>query len=1055
MKSKMHFFLFYGLGMLFVFGDDYKLKVDPKFETWISSDDLLAGIPFDSNLKLQEGDYFKLSDGKGGQDYGMRTFALNDEEDWEVTFSKLKIARLDEVRVSTWNSDLRSQQDYDLSYSMDDGISFVALAEGVIASKSKVFNLTIVPCRIEGVTDLRFTFRNPEETQNPHNSLHSSILEIDALGVPMVPLTFAEAKEAGRRSSVLLQKALTIEDQEIPSMEFSPKPKLSEFANQVEQALRQTCLQCHGPDKQKGKFRIDTLNPDLLHGEDVAWWLEVQDVISNGEMPPDDADQPLADEDRARIVDWLASEIQTASQLNRSEAGHSSFRRMTRYEYNYALQDLLALPNDFARDLPPETSSEDGFKNSSEMLQMTAMQFQQYREIARRALHLATVRESEREPVYFGVSMEDLARKHWQEKEEKIEKIRRVHKDDPVELKKQLDQVMPKEDVVVKSVHFWNRRDDRRIRPQWQRDSWRGKFSIPPASVLPPVPEDFAVVANLPRRHWLTVDLWDVLPDTGAIRVRALVSRTQSKNKSPPTLSLLFGHQASNNSFASEKVNSDQEILSPSTEPGFYEWTFRLGEVVRNPFRKVEQLKGPNPAEFLRFQNTSSTKEMITLHYVEVTAPYHEEWPPVSHQKVFPAELKPYESLANARRIISKFMEKAWRRPVSPEELERKLSIFSMFENAEIGFQNAIIETLSMVLSSPNFLYLGQTARTKEENSPVRKNEFDLATRLSVFLWSSIPDEELMNLAEKGELDDPKTLVSQAKRMLEDPKAERLVIHFARQWLGMDLLDYLEVDKSAHPHFDSNLKEAMNEEPIAFFREVLRANRSVLDFLHSDYAVINERLAKHYGIADVYGKKMRKVSLDPGHKRGGLLPQAGLLAMNSDGKDSHPLKRGIWLLERLLNDPPPPPPPAVPEIDLADPEILKLSLKERMEDHRNDPACRSCHAKIDPWGIAFENFDATGAWRSKIGNDPVDASSLLYNKQELNGMDGLKRFLLENRQDQFARSLTHKMTAYALGRPLTFADRVQVNKIAGKLRTSGDGLADLVFRIVSSDLFRN
>ena len=177
--------------------------------------------------------------------------------------------------------------------------------------------------------------------------------------------------------------------------------------------------------------------------------------------------------------------------------------------------------------------------------------------------------------------------------------------------------------------------------------------------------------------------------------------------------------------------------------------------------------------------------------------------------------------------------------------------------------------------------------------------------------------------------------------------------------------------------------------------------------------------------------------------------------MNSDGKDSHPLKRGIWLLESLLHDPPPPPPPAVPEIDLADPEILKLTLKERMEDHRNDPACMSCHAKIDPWGIAFENFDAIGAWRDKIGKQPVDATSQLYNQTELAGMDGLKRYLLENRQDQFARAMVHKLASYALGRPLSFADRAEVEQITAKLRRQEDGLKTLIKLLVASELFQS
>ena len=291
--------------------------------------------------------------------------------------------------------------------------------------------------------------------------------------------------------------------------------------------------------------------------------------------------------------------------------------------------------------------------------------------------------------------------------------------------------------------------------------------------------------------------------------------------------------------------------------------------------------------------------------------------------------------------------------------------------------------------------------------------------------------------------------------MLRDARSRRFSEHFVRQWLGMQLLDFLRVDRKAHPYFDPSLKEAMQEEPVAFFHEVLQEDSSVLDFLHADYTMANERLARHYGLKNVFGNHFRRVKLDSQHRRGGLLTQAGLLAMNSDGADSHPLKRGIWMLERLLNDPPPPPPPAVPEIDLADPEIAKLTLKQRIANHRNQAACMSCHAKIDPWGIAFENFDAVGGWRTQIKGKPVDATSLLFNKQKLEGMHGLKRFLLENRQDQFARAIVHKATTYALGRPLTFGDRASIDQITAELRQQGDGLATMVTLIATSDLFQS
>ena len=324
-----------------------------------------------------------------------------------------------------------------------------------------------------------------------------------------------------------------------------------------------------------------------------------------------------------------------------------------------------------------------------------------------------------------------------------------------------------------------------------------------------------------------------------------------------------------------------------------------------------------------------------------------------------------------------------------------------------------------------------------------------------MFLWCSSPDDELLDLAVAGRLRDTDELVRQAKRMLADPRHERFTQHFVRQWLDLELLDFLSVDESAYPQFDSTLKASMKREPVALFEDVLKHDRSVMDFLHADYALVDARLAQHYGISGVHGHDFEKVTLKPGDKRGGLLTQAGLLAMNSDGRDSNPLKRGIWLLESILNDPPPPPPAAVPEIDLADPNILKMTLKQRMEDHRSQQACFACHAKIDPWGIAFENFDAVGRWRTKIDGNDVDATSLLYNLHPLDGVEGLKRHLLAKRQDQFARALVHKLASYALGRPIRFADHAEVDRVTAALRNNGDGLRTLILKLVASELFKS
>ena len=815
-----------------------------------------------------------------------------------------------------------------------------------------------------------------------------------------------------------------------------PKANTKAFHADIKPLLRETCFQCHGSEKQEGEFRVDTLDPDLIHGGDADWWLEVVDVLSNGEMPPEDEDVELADEDRSRIIDWLSTEIQVASQVHRSEQGHSSFRRMTRYEYNYVLQDLLGLNFDLASDLPPETHSEDGFENSSEMLQMSVMQLEYYRELGRSALQKATVRGERPERLYYAITME-----------EGVAQIRaagnargggRRRRSGPSTHFKKLNS----SEVTRASYNYRN-----------------AKYSYRPSTTLPEVPENFQYALIIPANKQHIFDLGDTLPDTGTLRIRALASRISIEERSLPALRLEFGFQPSNNSRSTERISShDVAIQAPPNDPQFYQWDIPLSELRRNPYRKSSEMgRFPNPTEYLVFQNVTQSSSgdsvaSIQIDYLEITTPAYEQWPLKSHARIFiDSEHKANEE-ANARDVLGNFMPRAWRRPVTASEIDQHMALFARVRTECDDFQEAMIEVLATVLASPKFLYLVQVNPEKQGVKDL--SDYELATRLSMFLWCSMPDEELLDLASTGRLSDPGELIRQTQRMLADPRSQRFPEHFVRQWLNLQLLDFLDVEEDLYPEFDTNLKEAMQQEPIVFFQEVLQKNHGVMDFLHADYAIINERLAGHYGLPEVYGRDFRKVALDSADRRGGLLTQAGLLAMNSDGKDSHPLKRGIWMLERILNDPPPPPPPAVPEIDLADPEIAKLTLKERIENHRNDPACMSCHAKIDPWGIAFENFDAVGSWRDQINGTPVDATSRLFNNQKLNGMDGLKRFLLENRQDQFARSMVHKLTTYALGRPLTFSDRASIDEITTRLRNKEDRLGNLISLIVTSDLFK-
>ena len=569
-----------------------------------------------------------------------------------------------------------------------------------------------------------------------------------------------------------------------------------------------------------------------------------------------------------------------------------------------------------------------------------------------------------------------------------------------------------------------------------------------PAESPREMPSALDHVAILPRGQnaRFTIELGNLLPDEGIMRVRVRASRANADDASIPSLQLLFGWQASNEGRAVLPVpGAERAITASPDKPEFYQWDVPLGEIYpRNSVRKTSPMGAmPNPSEYIRLANRSVSQGPIRIDYVEVAAPVYDDWPPASHKRIFIDSENRSDEQEYAREVLATFMQRAWRRAVSDDEIERKLRLFGAMRPLCESFEEAVVEVLATVLAAPQFLYVMCDAGEKQQ-LPAH----DLAARLSMFLWCSVPDAELRQLADSGRLLEPDVLRGQVTRMLSDDRVTRLSKHFVHQWLDMQLLEFRSVPREL-----KSLKQAMQREPIAVFEEMLRTDASVLDFLHADYTMANERLAVHYDLPNVKGNHFRRVALQANSKRGGLLTQAGLLAMNSSGDDSHPLKRGVWLLESLLNDPPPPPPPAVPEIDLADPEIAKMTLKERIEDHRNHAACMSCHAKIDPWGIAFENYDALGRWRNRIKGKPVDATSTLFNGQKLDGINGLKRFLLENRQDQFVRAIVHKLTTYALGRPLAFADRSAVDEITLRVRQHGDGLATMIELIVMSDLF--
>lgn len=841
------------------------------------------------------------------------------------------------------------------------------------------------------------------------------------------PLTLHEVRNAGRAKSLYLKEA----ESRIEPAPAIPTANLDHFRKSIAPVLARNCVACHGPDSIMANLRIDGLNPDLLAGPDVGRWRAIYKVISNSEMPPEDEEEyRLADADRRNIVDWLSQEMSKASLVRRNRSEHSSFRRMTKYEYDYALQDLLGLPYPIANSLPPETASDDGFKNRSDLLQMSAMQFEAYRELALKALRRVTVSGERPPPVTYIISMQEVMsslnvedNKRFNRADEKY----RDHRNRP---------------------HLVNRSTGEAVQfGEGQTVPKPGEFAGHNPDVSP-------AVVVLPQSGELKLNLDRFLPDEGMMRVRIRAGRTTMAPDEYASLRLIFSAHTSNNANFSQVVSQrDLPVTAPAERPEFIELDIPLSEIQRNPFRKLETTF-PRRDEFLHIRNESNSgggKEplQVTIDYIEVSAPHFDHWPPQSHQNIFIESNNRSDEQIYGREVLTRFLKRAWRRPIAAEEIGPFMDLFAKYRPDFDTFEGAMLEVLATALAAPEFLYLTQRSPAENSEKPAAISDLELATRLSFFLWSSVPDQALLELAQTSTLKDPGVLKSQVDRMLADPRAERFSQHFVEQWLGLDGMQSV-----AHVKDDA-LRVAMRQEPIAFFRETLRSNTSVMDFLHCDYIVVNERLAQHYGIPGVFGPHFRKVPIAAEMHRGGILTSAAVLTMNSDGADSHPLKRGVWLLERILDDPPPPPPANVPKVDLTDPRILEMTLKERLADHRNKPACISCHSRIDPWGIALENYDALGVWRMSVKNKPVDATSVLFNKQELAGVDGLKRYLLAERQDQFAKAMVHKMSAYALGRPLTFDDHADVDALTTQFRKQGDRLADLIHLVVNSKLFQS
>ncbi len=484
-------------------------------------------------------------------------------------------------------------------------------------------------------------------------------------------------------------------------------------------------------------------------------------------------------------------------------------------------------------------------------------------------------------------------------------------------------------------------------------------------------------------------------------------------------------------------------IDAPQDKPKTFETTMRV-------------TAGENKRVAVAFANAFTDKESkksrtLGVETIEIEGPIGGASKPLPESMKLTLAMVPKadaEKAKAAEASLASFARRAFRRPVKPEELQRLMKLFDIADKQGDKYEQAMKLPLKAILVSPHFLFRIEDD-PKNPNDAKAISEHELATRLSYFLWSTMPDEELFRLAGAGELRKPGVLAAQVKRMLKDPKAAALTKNFAGQWLMLRNILSLSPDPNTFRTWDESLRGAIIRETELFFEHIVQEDRKVLEFLDADYTFLNDRLSWHYGIPGVKGGEFRKVKL-PDAKRGGLVTQSSILLVTSNPTRTSPVKRGKWVYENILGLTAPPPAPDVPELEKT---VLKGTLRQRMEQHRANPSCAGCHEKLDPLGFGLENFDAIGKWRELDEGTKIDASGVLPDGAKFNGPAELRKVLL-GKADLFRRCLSEKLLTFALGRGLEYYDKCVLDDLVKKLKTGEDRFSALVLAIVETDAFQ-
>jgi hypothetical protein len=873
------------------------------------------------------------------------------------------------------------------------------------------------------------------------------------------------------------------------------------------------CVSCHGSETKKGGLDLEKLSADFKEPAALASWVKVYDRIQSGEMPPKGRKQRPEKAEVDALLKELEAGLVVADQSRRSGDGRALVRRLNRSEYENTLRDLLSIPGLTVKDLLPEDGRAFGFDKSAVGLNLSYVQLAKYMEAADVALDAAIVPHAA-QPAQFQVHIPATGCQAL---------FAHAFLGQTVFLKDfQYDDSL----IPIPNTRINKDTVAAKLRRENLKKPYVGSIGVFVPEGVGEFKPRFPFRVIEAGRYKIRMSVWSFVWDKGQVKASprteaaALVAegRTLGYFDAPslkPTVTeievwlnpmrsprdeLLFNAASL---WPAGPVNGQ---VANYTGPGIaLDWVEIEGPLLDQwPALAQRRLFGDLPLVALpptprqKGRGKGQAKEAAGGDFHRPTRPPENAYVIPGHGKPFitnlahvpqhfePSTVTSQAPEADARRLLADFLPRAFRRPIAPDEVGRYVELFkARFAEGDM-FEVAMRTAYQAALCAPDFLYLKEQPATKLSGTPQSQSQtsslpeeldqWAMASRLSYFLWSSMPDDELFALAAKSKLHDPAVLREQVERMLKDPKAERFIVDFTDQWLDLTNLDETTPDKKLYPEFRSILRDSMRAETPAFFRELLEKDLSARNVVHSDFAMLNQRLADHYGIPGVVGAALRRVPLPADCGRGGFLTQAAVLKVTANGTVTSPVRRGAWVMRKIVGAPPDPPPGDVPAIE---PDVRgTTTIREMLAQHRSNASCAACHARIDPPGFALESFDVIGGRQTRYRtlNDEgtvvdrsetysgrrvaytwgknVDPAGELVDGRTFKDIEEFKKLLLVDPR-ALARNMVGQLVTYATGAPVSFVDRAAVEQVLDATVDRQYGMRSLIHEIVASTLFQS